>query len=99
MKLPGTYYQQINEAITQRKMPLDLFSLTKKRGWIYINYIPDNSYFSFFRKKSVTISEANHQWENQEIFKIKPSDGNHQQKENWQEVMASLSDWLKEISV
>ncbi len=97
MKLPRIYYEQINEAINRQKIPLKSFSFTKKRGWIYINHHPSDRYFSFFRKKSVTISSQTHQWESSETFKIKPSDGDPQQKEHWQGVMESLMAWLADI--
>ena len=97
MKLPKAYYEQINEAITNREIPLQSFSYTKKRGWVYLNHLPSGSYFSFFRKKSVVIHEQNHQWENREVFKTKIAGGPIEERENWEGVMASFTSWLKNI--
>ena len=97
MKLPKVYYEQINEAITERKIPIQLLSYTKKRGWIYINHLPSGGYFSFFRKKSVEISTHNHQWEDREVFKTKFSGGIVEDKESWDEVIVSFREWLKDI--
>lgn len=97
MKLPKAYYQQINEAITQNQMPLQFFSLIKKKGWIYINHSPSEQFFSFFRKKTVEISTENHQWEQKELFKSKTSSGKITEYHNWEQVLTHFTSWLNEL--
>ena len=97
MKLPKSYYDDINTAISVRQMPSTSFSFTKKKGWIYINHLASGHYFSFFRKKSVEISTLNHQWEDKETFRTKLYGGAVEEKSNWQDVMDSFREWLEGI--
>ena len=97
MKLPETYYNDINNAISKWNIPPASFSFTKKKGWVYVNHLASGHFFSFFRKKSVEISTLNHQWENKETFRTKFHGGIIEEKGNWQDVINSFKEWLAGI--
>ncbi len=98
MKLTKTYYDQIIKQINCTSLSVEDFSFVKKKGWVYVKYIDNAIYFSFFRKKIVNISNDHHQWEKQDIFKVKTTSTQKAvEASSWSHVLQLFASWLNEI--
>lgn len=94
MKLTRTQYQDILKTLTEFNIAQEKLSLVKKKGRIKLHIEGIDSTFEFFRRKSVSLTEEDHQWLQSELYEVNAA-GKTSVVANWNEVISLLHKWLK----
>lgn len=92
LKLLKVQYQDILQTLEDQKIPPENLSLVKVKGRIRVQISGIESYFEFFRRKSVTITET-HQWKDLEHYELNIS-GKHKIVTVWSDVVLEFELWL-----
>lgn len=93
MKLHKNQYQDILNTIDDFNIVQERLSLIKKKGRIQIHIEGIESYFELFRRKSVILTEPDHQWQRSGHYEIVVN-GTPLLLADWQEVLTHLNKWL-----
>lgn len=93
MKLLKNQYQDILNVLQESGMSIENFTLTKKKGRIKIQVSGEDSFFEFFRRKSVALDEEDHQWRHSEHYEL-TSLGRQLIVAEWHEVMSKFKEWV-----
>lgn len=93
MKLLKQQYQDILNSLDAFHIAHQKITLVKKKGRIKIQLAGVESYFEFFRRKSVSLTDDDHQWQKSEHYELKV-DGKASLVEDWEGVISHLNTWL-----
>ena len=94
MKLSKTQYQDIRRLLAEFGINQEKLSLVKKKGRIKLHIEGIETTFEFFRRKSVSLTEEDHQWQKSELYEVNAA-GKASIVANWNEVISLLHKWLK----
>lgn len=97
MKFPKLQYDQILKIIESNGYRLEEFYLVKRKGWIRIEYINSNQFFTYFKVKETNINLDTRQWENNMFFKIKMSESPDSVEPTFEAMMDIFANWVKNI--
>ena len=94
MKLLPYQYQDILKAIDEYKIGHEALSLVKKKGRIKIHIEGFESYFEFFRRKSISLTELDHKWQKSEHYEL-----NYNSQAvlaaDWEDVLTHFNRWIE----
>ncbi|MFZ1807597.1 MAG: hypothetical protein WAU36_10265 [Cyclobacteriaceae bacterium] len=94
MKLSKTQYQDIIHVLDELKISQEKLSLVKIKGRIRISVTEQDSYFEFFRRKSISITKDQHQWKESEHYELTVS-GKLHKVPAWPDVLKAFKAWIK----
>ncbi|MCB0487226.1 MAG: hypothetical protein R2820_09305 [Cyclobacteriaceae bacterium] len=97
MKLLKDQYQDIVGLANSFQLSEGDISLVKRRGRINISVTGFSSSFEFFRRKSVSLSANDRQWEKLEHYELN-YDGQKIIVANWKDVTHHFGQWLRSNS-
>lgn len=96
MKLLQHQYQDIIHTLNEFNINTEKLSLVKKKGRIKISIEGVDPHFEFFRRKSVSLTPIDHQWQKSEHYELNIS-GSVASAADWGEVVSQFRKWLLEF--
>jgi hypothetical protein len=97
LKFPKLQYDQILKIIESNGFNLEEFYLVKRKGWIRIEYLQSNQYFTYFKVKETNIDPDTREWENNMFFKVKMSEAADCVEPSFDSMMGLFDNWVKKI--
>ncbi|HRK52491.1 MAG TPA: hypothetical protein PK185_01160 [Cyclobacteriaceae bacterium] len=94
MKLSKHQYQDILQVLTELNIPPENLSLVKRKGRIRVIISGIDSYFEFFKRKSIAITRDGLQWKDVAHYELNIS-GIHKNVPAWIEVILEFRIWIK----
>ncbi len=94
MKLHQSQYQDILKSLDAFQITHERLTLVKKKGRIRVQLEGVDATFEFFKRKSVSLSEQSHQWQQLEHYELNVN-GQPALLAEWKEVVVHLSKWLR----
>lgn len=97
MKLLKNQYQDLLSILDDFGIEHERLSLVKKKGRIKIHIQGFDSYFEFFRRKSISLTDDDHKWQKSEHYEL-----NYNSQAvlvaDWNEVIAHFKRWVNDQS-
>ena len=97
MKFPKFQYDRILKTIESNEFELEDFFLVKRKGWIRIEHLQSDKFFTYFKVKETNINPTSRQWENRMFFKIKMSQASDSIEPTFDSMMDLFDNWVKKI--
>lgn len=97
MKLLQNQYQDIIQTLNEFNISTEKLSLVKKKGRIKIYIEGVGPHFEFFRRKSVSLTPIDHQWEKSEHYELNVA-GSIALAADWAEVVTQFRKWLEALN-
>ncbi len=92
MKLLKNQYDDITKILAREGYTIDDYSLIKKKGRIRIHIQRETAFFSFFRRKKVSLTD-HQEWLKSEHYEVNTM-GKMSIAEDWQAVMQAFQSWV-----
>ncbi|MBZ0244715.1 MAG: hypothetical protein K8H85_02105 [Cyclobacteriaceae bacterium] len=94
MKLSKHQYQDILQVLTELNIPPENLSLVKRKERIRVIISGIDSYFEFFKRKSIAITQDGLQWKDVAHYELNISEI-HKNVSAWIEVILEFRFWIK----
>ena len=95
MKFPKLQYDQILKIIQSNGFSLEEFYLVKRKGWIRIENVHSDRFFTYFKVKETNINPETREWENSMFFKVKMSEAPDSIQPTFDSMMDLFDSWVK----
>jgi hypothetical protein len=97
MKFPKFQHERIMDIIESNGLEMKDVFLVKRKGWIRIEHLQSDSFFTYFKKKETIIDPDTKEWLNKVYFKVKTDKTKTIVSPTFDALMGLFEAWVKNL--